>query len=484
MNQRTFVMKNCCSITREYFLKVGYQRRLRNHLNSSFFTAVLFFCTAFGFSAKHCPDCANISVPYPLSTGPTCGDPSYKIRCNGDSLIFDTLNNSYRITSINPQSQRLVIRPANLLPDTCLASDFIHQGIHLNNSLPFNITSSNTIIYLNCTDSLLLSPLNCSSNSLCHTYINGSKAVSPCEESLCCSFRTGGSTTAYMIQVRNTGCSAYTSFVNLNPNLTVNQWPEPGLEIQWELPREPVCGSQVDCGDGGNSTCGPDPHEAGTRRCFCKPGFLWDPVGGICFQSLTSVIVTILVAAIVVFLLYKRNKSIKESQERMVKEREEILHASVGCRTAKLFTGKEIKKATKDFSKDCLIGAGGYGEVYQGILEDGTFLAVKVAKVGNTKGTDQVLNEVRILCQVNHRNLVRLLGCSVELEQPILVYEYIDNGNLLEHLQGERRKGHGLLNWTSRLRIAHDTAEGLAYLHSSAVPPIYHRDVKSSNILP
>lgn len=87
------------------------------------------------------------------------------------------------------------------------------------------------------------------------------------------------------------------------------------------------------------------------------------------------------------------------------------------------------------------------------------------------------------MCQVNHRNLVGLLGCCVELEQPILVYEFIENGTLQDHLQNQMAKQRGLLTWTHRLRIARDTAEGLSYLHFMAVPPIYHRDVKSSNIL-
>lgn len=186
---------------------------------------------------------------------------------------------------------------------------------------------------------------------------------------------------------------------------------------------------------------------------------------------------------IIAILLYKRHRLIKEAQERLAREREEILNANGGGRAAKLFTGKEIKRATHDFSRDRLLGAGGYGEVYKGILHDGTEVAVKCAKLGNTKGTDQVLNEVRILCQVNHRSLVRLLGCCVELEQPILVYEYIEDGTLLEHLQGRKSGGRSSLTWNHRLRVAHDAAEGLAYLHSSAVPPIYHRDVKSSNIL-
>ncbi|MBA0750085.1 hypothetical protein Gogos_003947, partial [Gossypium gossypioides] len=198
---------------------------------------------------------------------------------------------------------------------------------------------------------------------------------------------------------------------------------------------------------------------------------------------LTAGLGTALVAVIIGILLYRRHRRIVEAQERLRKEREAILNANNGGKAAKVFTGKEIKKATNNFSKDRILGAGGYGEVYKGILDDGTPVAVKCAKLGNTKGTDQVLNEVRILCQVNHRSLVGLLGCCVELDQPIMVYEFIENGNLLDHLQSPNINDRGLLTWTRRLQIARDTAEGLAYLHFSAVPPIYHRDVKSSNIL-
>ncbi|KAM1406662.1 hypothetical protein ACFX2F_001351 [Malus domestica] len=469
-------------------------------------------------SLPRCPDCGTTTVPYPLSTSPTCGDQSYKIRCSAGSLLFDTLNNSYPIESVSPASQRLVLRPSAFLPNTCIATDIVHEGLQLNNSLPFNVTSSNTILYLNCTDTLLRSPLNCTASSLCHTYINGTGLVGSCKESLCCTFRAGGSSTSYNIRVRNSGCSAYTSFVNLDPGLPVDRWPEPGVELQWTSPREPECGTQADCE--GKSTCRSDPAVAGVRRCFCDSGFTWDPVQGLCADDstgskdrtgliadiktystfyklyicitnkkeietsagLTCGIGATLIAATIAFLLYKRHRRIKEAQARLTKEREDILNAN-GGRAAKVFTGNEIKRATNSFSKDRLLGAGGYGEVYQGTLVDGTVVAVKIAKIGNTKGIDQVLNEVRILCQVNHKSLVHLLGCCVELEQPILVYEYIDNGTLLEHLQARKPGGWKHLSWMQRLQIALDTAEGLAYLHFSAVPPIYHRDVKSSNIL-
>ncbi|KHG23448.1 Wall-associated receptor kinase-like 20 [Gossypium arboreum] len=467
-------------------------------------TALLLLTCAVGLtvSVNRCPNCGSTAVPYPLSTGPSCGDQNYKIRCDADSLVFDTLNNTYPITSINRFNQRLVIQPASLVPNTCVTTDLRFEGVQLNSSLPFNITSSNTVLFLNCTDSILRSPLNCSSNGLCHEYVNESSRAAACEAApICCTFRAGGGATAYAIRARETGCRAYTSFVNLQSDLPVNRWPEPGMELQWVSPPEPVCGTQADCDR--NSTCGSGPNSNGTRRCFCNSGLFWDPIEGVCAKistcqnpdgcsdsnrtaliaGLTAGLGTALVAVIIGILLYRRHRRIVEAQERLRKERETILNANNGGKAAKVFTGKEIKKATNNFSKDRILGAGGYGEVYKGILVDGTPVAVKCAKLGNTKGTDQVLNEVRILCQVNHRSLVGLLGCCVELDQPIMVYEFIENGNLLDHLQSPNINDRGLLTWTRRLQIARDTAEGLAYLHFSAVPPIYHRDVKSSNIL-
>ncbi|KAL5991738.1 Wall-associated receptor kinase-like 20 [Asimina triloba] len=197
--------------------------------------------------------------------------------------------------------------------------------------------------------------------------------------------------------------------------------------------------------------------------------------------GLTSGLGVALLASVVGFLVYRRYRHIKEAQARLAREREEILNS--GGKSAKIFSSKEIKKATNNFSKDRLLGSGGYGEVYRGILNDGTVVAVKCAKLGNTKSTDQVLNEVRILSQVNHRSLVSLLGCCVDLEQPLMVYEYIPNGTLSDHLHAPRQNTRPPLSWRQRLAIARQTADGLAYLHFSAVPPIYHRDVKSSNIL-
>lgn len=182
----------------------------------------------------------------------------------------------------------------------------------------------------------------------------------------------------------------------------------------------------------------------------------------------------------------KRHHLKRNAQKGLMKKQEQmILSSKSSGKSARIFfTTKEIARATNNFSKDNLIGSGGFGEVFKGTFDDGTITAIKRAKLGNTKGIDQILNEVRILCQVNHRSLVRLLGCMVELDQqPVLIFEYVPNGTLFDHLHLHHQGKWALISWHHRLRIAHRTAEGLAYLHSSAVPPIYHRDVKSSNIL-
>lgn len=185
--------------------------------------------------------------------------------------------------------------------------------------------------------------------------------------------------------------------------------------------------------------------------------------------------------AVIAIILYRRKRVQLKTQARLMKMRSEILSTNSGGMSAELFTSKEIKRATNRFCKDRVLGMGGFGEVYKGILKDGTLVAVKTAKVGNIKGIEQVLNEVRILSQVNHINLVRLLGCCVDAEEPLLIYEYIPNGTLFEHLH--MTSGGRFLDWRTRLNIALQTAEALAYLHSAAYPPIYHRDVKSTNIL-
>ncbi|KAL7615091.1 hypothetical protein Lser_V15G08774 [Lactuca serriola] len=442
--------------------------------------------------AIRCPDCGKTPVPYPLSTTPLCGHQSYKIRCDMGVLKFVTGRYTYPIISIFQKNQRLVIGPSDLLPDTCVTSDLANEGLQLNTSLPFTITQSNTVLFFNCTEPTGKLAYDCSPASACNACQNGLPEMSICRKTpRCCTFRKGSYTNLYSIQLNIDRCRAYSSFVNVNTSLPFAKWPNPGVELMWAPPPEPPCSSQGHCDS--TSTCR-DAHDGGTRRCFCNRKFRWDAIAGQCTKDLkkvkakrkvlgaTAVCIggTISVAVVFAITMFIRRQKIKAARKRLACERQNILRSSGGGKSSKIFASKEIKKATNNFSSAGLLGVGGFGQVYKGVLDDGTTVAVKCPKLGNTQSIDQVLNEVRILCQVNHKNLVQLLGCCVELEQPFLVYEYIQNGSLYDHLHGKNKRH---LTWSQRLAIARDTAEGLSYLHFSASPPIYHRDIKSSNIL-
>ncbi|KAK1418516.1 hypothetical protein QVD17_27661 [Tagetes erecta] len=159
---------------------------------------------------------------------------------------------------------------------------------------------------------------------------------------------------------------------------------------------------------------------------------------------------------------------------------EDKLKSTVG--SINVFQLKELQKATKNFSADMVIGRGGSGSVYKGVLSDNRVVAIKRPRGYEDSQLEEFINEIVILGQINHRNVVRLLGCCLETEIPLLVYEFVSNYSLYDHIHNNTSNTRRL-SWDSRLRIAHESASALAYLHSGATMIIVHRDVKSANIV-
>nr|DAD42630.1 TPA_asm: hypothetical protein HUJ06_000860 [Nelumbo nucifera] len=142
---------------------------------------------------------------------------------------------------------------------------------------------------------------------------------------------------------------------------------------------------------------------------------------------------------------------------------------------------KELENATDYYNEDRILGRGGQGTVYKGMLADGRIVAVKKVKIVDENRLKQFINEIVILSQINHRNVVKLFGCCLDAEFPLLIYEFISGGNLAERIH-EKNKDL-LFSWNIRLKIATEIASAVAYLHSAASIPIYYRDIKSSSIL-
>ncbi|PPD96809.1 hypothetical protein GOBAR_DD06163 [Gossypium barbadense] len=158
---------------------------------------------------------------------------------------------------------------------------------------------------------------------------------------------------------------------------------------------------------------------------------------------------------------------------------------------AEEFTLSELAAATNDFSPENKISAGSFGIIYKGKLWDGRKVAIKRGETGQKIKKFQEKetafeSELAFLSRLHHKHLVRLVGYCDEKDQRLLVYEYTKNGAVHDHLHDKNNvvKTSSLINsWKMRIKIALDAARGIKYLHKYAVPPIIHRDIKSSNIL-
>uniref|UniRef100_A0A0R0GDX2 Protein kinase domain-containing protein n=1 Tax=Glycine max TaxID=3847 RepID=A0A0R0GDX2_SOYBN len=231
----------------------------------------------------------------------------------------------------------------------------------------------------------------------------------------------------------------------------------------------------------------------GNYTCFCHK---WQSgngrkEGGCNIHTMVIVgaaagFVILFVGTAMPYLIYQKRKLVK-LKEKFFQQNgglillQKLSTSEKSSRFMQIFTEEELKKATRDFDESSIVGKGGFGTVFKGFLEDNRTVAIKKSKIVDDNQKEQFINEVIVLSQINHRNVVRLLGCCLETKVPLLVYEFVNNGTLFDLIHTERTVNGA--TWKTRVRIAAEAAGALSYLHSEASIPIIHRDVKTANIL-
>ncbi|ONM36854.1 Leucine-rich repeat protein kinase family protein [Zea mays] len=207
-------------------------------------------------------------------------------------------------------------------------------------------------------------------------------------------------------------------------------------------------------------------------RTAASPGLKGGALAGILVGTIVAAIAVSVFST--VFIMKRRRK------QRTISRRSLLSRFSVKVDGVKCFTFDEMAVATRDFDISAQVGQGGYGKVYRGNLADGTTVAIKRAHEDSLQGSKEFCTEIELLSRLHHRNLVSLVGYCDEEDEQMLVYEFMPNGTLRDHLSAKTERP---LSFGQRVHIALGAAKGLLYLHTEANPPIFHRDVKASNIL-
>ncbi|KAA8538369.1 hypothetical protein F0562_028085 [Nyssa sinensis] len=238
-------------------------------------------------------------------------------------------------------------------------------------------------------------------------------------------------------------------------------------------------------------------NKEGNYTCSCRNGYhgdgrkdgencTSDPSHDRLIKIVASVAISVaalLVCSSWLYLRHKNRELIKLRRKFFEQNGGQILDDELRKREGsnekiKIYKSEQLEEVTKKYDREFEIGRGGFGTVYKGTL-DGREVAIKKPKMVDQSLVNQFILEILILSEIDHKNVVKLLGCCLETKVPLLVYEYITNGNLFQQIKSKRSP----FFWKTRLSIAVETAEALKYLHFDAPDSIIHRDVKSANIL-
>ncbi|KAF2313809.1 hypothetical protein GH714_013559 [Hevea brasiliensis] len=443
--------------------------------------------------------CGHITeIYYPFSGGPrpaSCGFPGFQLTCVDDSITLLTINSlSYRVIQLDQISQTMILSRSDLSNSTCTQQSANTTFNHTH----FTLASNNEILSLfyGCNDSFMpIKPHNlftCEINGKKDAhYLLGPVPSDPTMNIFQCSV-------SMTVPILN----SLVHILEGNRSLLGEVLRE-GFNVSYTIP---YAGDCAECYRKGGF-CGFD---SGSENflCICgdRPcqGGKSSNVGlGVGLGIAGAAVVGIGLVCWALFIIQRRKRIAAQTQSQDLptppsskgqpapiinfsqttpsypSSKSDLEKGSTYFGT-QVFRYEELVEATDNFSPSKELGDGGFGTVYYGVLNDGRVVAVKRLFENNMKRAEQFMNEIEILTRLRHKSLVSLYGCTSKRSQElILVYEYVPNGTVADHLHGNRSKS-GFLPWSVRLSIAIETADALAYLHASDV---IHRDVKTNNIL-
>ncbi|XP_062192524.1 LEAF RUST 10 DISEASE-RESISTANCE LOCUS RECEPTOR-LIKE PROTEIN KINASE-like 1.2 [Phragmites australis] len=427
--------------------------------------------------------CGDMMITYPFSLGGTqplyCGYPAFELTCDGGRAYLARAfrEQLFRVDSISYDNNSLVVTV-----ETTFAGD---KTCHIPD---FNVSSG-----------LALFPLNISRTNKNLTFVYNCEVPRGEQLSRLCANHTMG---AYISerpdgegsrpQWVQTNCSSVSVPVR-GSGRDYERLIREGFLLEWP----PIRDCDACTGRGGECR-----FVELAFQCACPDGRLCSNSsatsrerGGLGIKIgagiAAALLCLIILGTVFLFTLHKRRKTKRSaSLAGLVSEgtplaslRKEF--SITGSPRTHIFTYEELDEATDGFSYARELGVGGFGIVYKGTLRDGSVVAVKRLYKNSYKGVEQFLNEVDILSRLRHPNLVTFYGCTSQGSSRdrdlLLVYEFVPNGTLADHLHGARAQAQPL-SWPTRLGIAVETASALDYLHA-VEQQVVHRDVKTNNIL-
>ncbi|XP_057777066.1 LEAF RUST 10 DISEASE-RESISTANCE LOCUS RECEPTOR-LIKE PROTEIN KINASE-like 1.5 [Salvia miltiorrhiza] len=414
-----------------------------------------------------CPPLTSAPA-FPFSVSPGCGHPWFQIRCSPSASASISINNlTFSLLHYEPNSTSLTVSLTTPPQPHRNCTSSLNRPISFSGS-PFRVSDSS------CSRLSVLKPCpppilpNCSRCSFeCKLIKNPLHLIQECAARHRDDFQP---------ECQGDVLGVIDNILRI------------GFEVEWDEDQDPYFSSCKSC-RANNGFCGFNSSDS-TKPFLCfspKPIIRQQSPNKIAILAIISLFVCLLIALSIAFVAIRsKRKTLLDAEE------DPTIIFLRRHRSASLlppvFTYEELDASTNHFDPKRKIGDGGFGSVFLGQLYDGRLVAVKHLHKHNSGGekgfsNKSFCNEILILSSINHPNLVKLHGYCSDPRGLLLVYDYVPNGTLADHLHGKQslyRKG--ALTWSTRVDIALQTAMAVEYLHFSVVPPVVHRDITSANI--